>query len=290
MTDLLVWGAVLFRGVPTNEQGARDIMELIGPVRQRYQPNYFYHIFTDKVMSAIDIGTFSRPRIPAHTDAVEYEDAGRIVCLHSLVYSVPKGSKEVQNFLVDGFQVLEQLQQEDPEVLNDLASKHWGHARRRFQPENDPPYAEMKIHKYTYERDCLVPRPVLSIDKGKFTQLSFRYPKHTDSSHCSEDNVAIERRYHSYSKLQGILDNAANQRRFVLTPGTAVICDNYRMVHGRTELVPGCERKLIGCLMSNESFVGRWRLMLGEKTGLPDKWLYACSNDALEVLSQRWEK
>ena len=84
-------------------------------------------------------------------------------------------AKKCENFLVDVFQVLEQLQQEDPEILNDLASKHWGHARCRFQPENDP-YAEMKIHKYTYKRDCLVLRPVLSIDKGKFTQLSFRYP------------------------------------------------------------------------------------------------------------------
>ena len=264
-------------------------MELIGPVRQRYHPNFFFEIVTDK-LAAMDVGSYSRPYLPAHTDAVEYEDASRIGCLHSLVYSVPKGSKDVNNFLVDGFQVLEQLQKEDPEIVKDLTSKYWGHARRRFEPENDSPYAEMKIHKYTYERDTLVPRPIVSISKGKFTQLPFRYPKHANNSPCSEHNAVIERRYHSYSKLQEIVDNAANQQQFVLTPGTMVLFDNHRMVHGRTELVPGCERNVIGCFMSNESFTGRWRLMLGEKTGLADKWLYACPIDALEVLSQRWHK
>ena len=33
----------------------------------------------------------------------------------------------------------------------------------------------------------------------------------------------------------------------------------------------------------------RWRVMLGEKSGLDEKWLYGCSQEALQILANRLE-
>ena len=286
MTDLRQWGTVLFRGVPTNNHGMRDVLELVGPLQQIYYPGEIYDIVaSDNKISYDD--SYAPGYIEAHTDGTDHDYAFQIGCFHSIEYSIPESSNEsMNNFLVDGFEVVEKFRKEDPEGFSDLQSNYWGNGNMRSNEDIDQTQLE---RNYPYERNWLTQRPILHLRGEKLVQIIIRSLKLVERAPCTEDSANIERRYQSYAKLQRMLDDPANQRRFVLTPGTLCLFDNYRILHGRDALVPGTKRRIANAYLSHETYMSRWRLMLGRKSGLPNTWLYGCPLDALEVLSQRWE-
>ena len=95
--------------------------------------------------------------------------------------------------------------------------------------------------------------------------------------------------YDAYKKLQMLLADPNYKQGVVLRPGMMLVFDNYRMCHGRSEIDPSTHRVLKSAYVSEDSWHNRWRLLLGQRSGLDTIWLYGCTDEALAVLAQRNE-
>ena len=104
-----------------------------------------------------------------------------------------------------------------------------------------------------------------------------------------DDNFIIKY-YSAYKKLQALLADPKYKQGFVLRPGMMLVFDNHRLCHERSEIDPSTHRVLKSSYVGEDSWCNRWRLMLGEMSGLDTKWLYGCTDEALAVLAQRNEK
>ena len=72
----------------------------------------------------------------------------------------------------------------------------------------------------------------------------------------------------------------------VLRPGTLVVFDNMRVLHGRSAVHPRTSRVVHGAYIADEVWRSRCRIINGQKSGLEDRWLRGCTDEALQALAR----
>lgn len=150
--------------------------------------------------------------------------------LHCIQHSGTGG----ESLLIDGFYVCEKLKRENPEVFERLC--------KTIVPGE---YIEDGRH-HTYHA------PIINIDPLTGQLLQIRYNLY---DRAPFNTVAIKNIRQFYSDLKCLtkeMEDPLHQHYYKLTPGTVMIFDNWRILHGR-QVYTG-KRTMTGCYVERTEF------------------------------------
>jgi trimethyllysine dioxygenase len=92
---------------------------------------------------------------------------------------------------------------------------------------------------------------------GEVTSIRYNNDDRGSLSHL--DRAAIERFYPAWRKVTTMLRAERSKLEILLEPGTLLIVNNHRVLHGRTEFLG--RRNLVGCYLDRDMFDGRRRVL-----------------------------
>lgn len=282
MIDL---GAAIIDGVPRNQSGFQSLIERVGPIQQRYHPVDIFTLDTaNQFASRIHHAYQYLDRLHNHTDHVSYNIPPRIQFLGCLDYHNPDGDRQGYSTLVDGFKIADVLRLESPHFFEMLTQEYVPTGRRRLGVEEKVSEHERGTTKYqweTYHR-----QRVINLDPyGNVYQIRFHEKDRVPLAVSSDKIQAL---YAAYQRFATLAEAPEYNVEFLIEPGQVLVNDNWRLLHGRTAIRnPQLKRVLLGAYMKPETFRSRYRILLGQKSELPNKWLMGCSDHALEVLADR---
>ena len=281
MSDIRTFGAILMHDVPQDEKTFREVLNLIGPLWQRYHPTYVFKMKTTKKALSLDYHSYGLSYLDAHTDTTYYTKSAKLQALLCVEYSAPK--EDTVNFIADAVKVAEDIKKEDEEAFELLTNLVAGQARLRFDVEEPRPDSAQNKYKWSARKDS----PMLVINKeGEVIENKYLFPKHVGFS-LDVDNATMQKAYNAYHLFDKKVNDPFYQKQYVMKPGMMQIFDNQRLLHGRGPIHPTTSRTLLGAYLPEDIWKSRWRLLYGRKSGLEKKWLVGCSDEVLQVLAQR---
>ena len=285
MKDLRKWGMIRVHGCPPTEKGLVDFLTMVGPLWKRlYHPIDVCTLQATPKTKSVQL-SYAVKNLEMHNNYVDYSPHPKLAAFLCTELNAPK--LDTKTFLVDAFKVLEDLRQEDPETFHILCTTPIRRGRHRLTVEEECDPSEVRM----YQRNFMYEEPVVYMDGKNIKWVRIRPGKDVGLSLVAEhDDNFIIKYYRAYKKLQALLADPKYKQGFVLQPGMMLVFDNYRLCHGRSEIDPSTHRVLKSAYVGEDSWCNRWRLMLGEMSGLDTKWLYGCTDEALAVLAQRNEK
>lgn len=227
------YGLVLVRGGPARPGTVEAVANLVGDLGESAYTRIFDLTPSSKTRTMGN--TFKE--VPPHTDeAFRYSPPG--VNVLGCVRPANDGGESI---LVDGFEAAAQLRASDPEAF-DLLSRY-------AQDFN-------RIHHGSLDQRGRQPMIVLD-DRGAVVGIRF----HTRSAGPLNLPMDIIEPYYAAHRLlcERIFD-PANQLRFELDAGDAVLFDNHRVLHARTAFGDP-QRHMQICNVARETFHEQLRLL-----------------------------
>ncbi|RWA08764.1 hypothetical protein EKO27_g6338 [Xylaria grammica] len=230
-------GFALVTGVPTEPvETTKDLLEMIAPIRQTHYGGFY--VFTPDL--GVADTAYTNEALPSH------EPSG-IQCFHLLSHEGVGG----ESTLVDGFYAAQILREESLDSFNTLAN------------------LRLSCHASGNEGIAISPDklyPVLELDSNQNAVHRIRWNK-SDRAVLPLPGNEMEW-YKAARKFDEILRRKELVYQFQLKPGTVLLFDNWRVLHGRTEFTG--KRKICGGYLtahpvSRDDFISRWRYTNYEK-------------------------
>ena len=236
------YGFVLVRGGPARPGGVEAVANLVGDLGESAYTRIFDLTPSSKTRTMGN--TFNE--VPPHTDeAFRYSPPG--VNVLGCVRPANDGGESI---LVDGFQAAAQLRDSDPDAF-DLLSRY-------AQDFN-------RIHPGRLDQRGRQPMIVLD-DRSAVVGIRF----HTRAAGPLNLPMDIVKPYYAaHRRLCEHLFDPANQLRFQLNAGDAVLFDNHRVLHARAAFGDP-QRHLQICNVARETFHEQLRL-LADRLGYADE-------------------
>lgn len=284
MRDLKKYGIILVNGVPRSEKGFKDVMHMIGPLRRRYHPTDILRLEAGNAKyKAVDPTAYGNIQLTAHIDHTYLQSPAKIIGFLCVNYNAPE--KDTVSYFANSIRVAEDLRKSDPEAFHILSSTAFRRARRRIGVEEDCDPSEERI----YDWDTYLDSPVIVVSNGEVKMVRSSPVQNSGHALGSYDGDHISKFYSAYSKFVEMLESPKYHVKMPLKPGSMLVFDNHRLVHGRSEIYPSTSRTLLIGFIHEETWDSRWRILLGQQSGIANKWLFGCSGKSLEILSQRMD-
>ncbi len=231
LENIHVWGFSLVTEVPGDEAATRALALRIGPIRE----TIFGGLWTlSAEIAEHDDTAYSTQFLAPHTDSTYSHDAPGLQMFNCLEFDGRGG----ESILVDGLAIAETLRNERPEDFAILT--------RVMVPGR---YVEPGVH-------LRAERPAIRLDgNGDFLQLSFN---NYDRAPFRLPEAEMAAFYRAYGELNRRVNDRANWLTVPLRPGTALIFDNWRTLHGRMGYAG--KRVFCGCYHNREDFESRLRV------------------------------
>lgn len=235
---LKIWqhGFALVDNVPVTPEATEQLCEKLMYIRPTHYGGFWD--FTS------DLGkkdtAYTNFDILAHTDGTYWNDTPGLQLFHLLFHDGTGGTTS----LVDAFQCAEQLRERDPASFDLLAR------------------VPVPAHLAGEEKVCIqpdVPQPVFKLDaNGRLLQVRWNQSDRscTDSWADPED---VPRFYKAIRLWYSIISSPENEFFYQLRPGQALIFDNWRCFHLRTEFTG--KRRLCGAYINRDDFMSRLKLL-----------------------------
>ena len=172
-----------------------------------------------------------------HTDLPSRETPPGFQFLHCLVNDSSGG----ESLLSDGYTLVKAIREEQPEAFESLTTDEWVFMNR----------AEDADHRW------IGPCIELPSANRPLTLRAF-YPVR------SMPHMPKSRIKNAYAALKIFYEYTRDQRftiRYRLSPGDLIVFDNRRILHGRDEILPDGERRLVGCYMDQDEVYSRFRVL-----------------------------
>ncbi|MGI9306392.1 MAG: TauD/TfdA family dioxygenase [Gammaproteobacteria bacterium] len=236
LRKLAEYGFVLITGAPPDKQGVQQIAEGVGYIRQ----TIYGGLWTLESGSRAHQDTaYGYEGIGAHTDSTYSHDAPGL----QLLLCAELDSKGGESILVDGFRIAEIMREEDAALYEFL----------RALPVPGE-YLEKNVHL----RAC---RPMFRHDAetGRLAQVSYNCYDRAPFLLSPEDS---ERFYRGVRRFHQLADSPELAWERKLEPGTAILFDNWRLLHGRRAF--SGFRKFHGCYLDRETLQSKLRTALGK--------------------------
>ena len=282
MTDLRRYGLAYFEGVPPNDEGLEEVMHQIGVLKQRFHPTDKLIITTDpNLAKSIDQDIYNNDAHPVHTDTAYYANPVRISGLLATQYHAP--DQDTLNFFVDCHKVADEIRRQDPAAYQLLSTIPIRLARRRMNVQEECEPCKVRIYQY----DSFLETPLIAYDQERLPLVRFSNKQTGFEIGTIADHSIMEKYYEAFLLLESKLSDPSNQQQIVLKAGTMALFNNNRVAHSRGPIHPTTRRSILLGFMSDEMWKTRWRVIRGEKSGLEEKWLYGCSDQALQMLANR---
>ncbi|KAL2177876.1 PhoD-like phosphatase-domain-containing protein [Thermothelomyces heterothallicus CBS 202.75] len=244
------YGFCFVKHVPYEDpDDTRKLLERIAFIRQTHYGG-FYDFKPDLAMADT---AYTNQALPPHTDTTYFTDPAGLQAFHMLSHERgPDGERPYggASVLVDGFKAARVLHDEDREAYNVLRKVRlpWhasGNKGITIRPDVNYPVIEthssLGLYRIRWNNDD---RGVVPFDK-----------------------VRPEVWYRAAAKWNEIINRPRLQYWFQLNPGTVVIFDNWRVLHGRNAF-KGI-RRICGAYINRDDWVSRWgNLNLSERENL----------------------
>lgn len=232
--SLIDYGVAFVEKVPANATFTQIVINRLFRIHRTHFGEMW--TFTDSHSGYLDTA-YTSEFLPAHTDNTYFNDASGLQVLHCIEYNASGG----ETLLVDGFKVLENLKAKHPD------------AYERLKDYNVPAENRDKDAHHTHTAPMIIEDPV----DGTFQQIRYNILDRApfDSLHMSE----MRQFYEDLRKLSDEVENPENEWWFSLKPGTVMLFDNWRLLHGRKEYKG--KRVMSGSYVSRTEFMSVARMM-----------------------------
>ncbi|KAF2444679.1 Trimethyllysine dioxygenase [Karstenula rhodostoma CBS 690.94] len=230
------YGFCYIQDVPPTPKATKALLKRIAFIRETHYGG-FYDFTAD--LAKADTA-YTNIALPAHTDTTYFSDPAGLQAFHLLSHTDGEGGASL---LVDGFKAAETLLEEDRDAYRVLATVNV-HAHASGN-------AGISIQPYRGF-------PVLEHDVETGTLLRVRWN--------TSDRAAVELPledvgtwYAAARKFDAILKRAENEYWEQLRPGTVLIFDNWRVLHGRSEFTG--KRRICGGYVNRDDWISRWKML-----------------------------
>lgn len=232
--SLVDYGVAFIERVPPNAMFTEIVIKRLFSVHKTLFGEVW--TFADGSSNHKD-SAYTATSLPAHTDNTYFNDASGLQVLHCTEYEAEGG----ESLLVDGFKVLENFKLKEPEAYDRL---------KRTQVPAE--YIEKNAHHY-YTAPIIRENEIDgSVEQLRFNMLD-RAPMNTLPV------TELRQFYSDLRKLTQEVENPANEWWQKLHPGTVMIFNNWRILHGRGSYVG--KRVMSGGYVSRTEFMSVARTM-----------------------------
>jgi gamma-butyrobetaine dioxygenase len=236
LNDLARLGLVLVRGLPPQQDALRQLTDLIGPIRQT---NWGGIADVKSIANPGDLSMTGRALEP-HVDNPYRLPAPGYIFLHCLENTAAGG----ESLAIDGFNAARRLQTASRDAFRVLTAMP---VTFRYAPDDDDAILE---------------------HFGPLIELRSDGQLHRVRFHNRSDQVAVadpDSLKHYYAARRAFAEliwSDALMLRFKLQPGEAYVVDNYRLLHGRTEIdLATGSRHLRQCYMDRDIVSSRQKVL-----------------------------
>lgn len=242
LTKVASYGFCFVTGVPPTPTDTEALIRRIAFIRETHYGGFWD--FTSDL--AHGDTAYTDLALGAHTDTTYFTDPAGLQMFHLLSHTASKSSSSGSkgpsggsSLLVDGFLAAAVLKDVHPTAYATLST-----VRIRTHSAGD---------SSTMIRP-LLPYPILDHDPATGELTLVRY-NNDDRSVLRVDPDEVEPFYDALRKWNEILTNPEGEYWVQLKPGTALIFDNHRVLHGRSAFVGN--RRLCGAYVSHDDYRSR---------------------------------
>jgi len=184
---------------------------------------------------------YTNDSLAAHTDNTYFTDPPRLQLFHLLSHTNGEGGATL---LVDGFKAARQLMEEDELSCRMLA--------KFSQP----------FHSSGNEHVCIQPSKAAKVFERdmRTNELQLIRWNNYDRGAKADWTIESEELWYSAARHWNEIINRPEMEIWLqLQPGTTIIFDNWRMLHGRSTF--SGQRRMCGGYINNDDFMSRYRLL-----------------------------
>ncbi|GAB0095588.1 gamma-butyrobetaine dioxygenase [Sergentomyia squamirostris] len=232
--SLVKYGVAFVNKVPPNLSCTELAIKRLFPIQKTFFGEMWS--FQSGVMKESDTA-YTHEALGAHTDNTYFSDPAGLQVLHCTEFEGDGG----ESLLVDGFKVAQEIKSKYPEVYKRLCT-------------TVIPFEYIdETHHHSYQA------PLIKEDKINQCVEQIRFNLYDRSP---MNTISVDKIPQFYDDLRTMATEVASESNewwFKLTPGTVVIFDNWRLLHGRAELTG--KRVMCGCYVSRTDFMSVARKM-----------------------------
>ncbi|WFD42640.1 trimethyllysine dioxygenase [Malassezia psittaci] len=220
------YGFCFVSEVPITREATEQLVRRIAFIRETHYGGFWD--FTSNM--AHGDTAYTSLALGAHTDTTYFTDPAGLQLFHLLHHHSSSPTNFVDRYtgsklggsslLVDGFYVAQQMHQHHPKLYNTLRRTRF----RGISAGDDSTMIAPLMSGYSILEHDPVTDALVMIRYNNSDRSSFQVP--TDQ---------VEEVYEALRTWNSILTDPKSEYWFQLQPGTAVIFDNHRILHGRSE-------------------------------------------------------
>ncbi|KAF5864031.1 hypothetical protein ETB97_008768 [Aspergillus alliaceus] len=237
LQNIYLFGFSFVKGVPIDPESTKTLLERIAFIRHTHYGG-FWDFTADLTFKDT---AYTTEFLGAHTDNTYFTDPARLQLFHLLSHTDGDGGASL---LVDGFKAASVLKKENPVNYATLVNT--------FQP----------YHASGNDGTCIQPAeqaPVFKNHPSFRTLYQIRWNNYDRAAKRDWSTEEQNRWYNAARHFDNIITRKSMQLWTQLEPGTALIFDNWRMLHGRSEFTG--KRRMCGGYVNNDDFISRYRLL-----------------------------
>ncbi|PKY04174.1 trimethyllysine dioxygenase TmlH [Aspergillus campestris IBT 28561] len=237
LDNIYEWGFCFVKGVPTTPEATEELLKRIAYIRPTHYGG-FWDFTADLTFKDT---AYTTEFLGAHTDNTYFTDPARLQLFHLLSHTDGDGG---ESLLVDGFRAAETLREENTTNYFALGST--------TQPAHSSGNPDV----------CIQPAqefPVLNYHRGLNRLYQIRWNNYDRAPKMDWSLKQQTEWYRAAGHWDSIIKRKDMEIWTQLEPGTALIFDNWRMLHGRSQFTG--KRRMCGGYINNDDFISKYRLL-----------------------------
>ncbi|KAF4449804.1 hypothetical protein F53441_6999 [Fusarium austroafricanum] len=237
--NILVHGFCFVKNAPAYPESTQDLLARLGPVRTTHYGGFYD--FTPNLAKA-DLA-YTNVALPAHTDTTYFSEPAGLQAFHLLSHKAPPGGPENEplggeSLLVDGFHVAKILKKEDPDAYRLLST-----IELPWHASGNPGISITPNHTY----------PVIELERTHIQRIRWN-----NEDRGSVNPTEFREWFNAARKWTEILHRKESEYWFQLEPGTIIIFNNWRVLHGRRAFTG--IRRICGAYIPYDDFMSTYRV------------------------------
>ncbi|GAA6032096.1 hypothetical protein JCM8097_007071 [Rhodosporidiobolus ruineniae] len=252
------YGFAFVSGVPHTPEATEQLIRRIAFIRETHYGGFWD--FTANLEHG-DLA-YSEVKLEGHTDTTYFTDPCGLQLFHLL--SDPSTHTGGQNLLIDGFRAAHLLKLRHPNDYEFLAHvptpSHASGSGSASSPSG--------VHMRPMKQEPLF----IHNETGELVQVRWNMDDRGALGGHGMHGRKMEKWYKAMREWERILRNPESQLWTQMEPGTAIIFDNHRVLHGRSAF--SGTRRLCGAYISGDDYRSRLRGLEKQFGSVTDKSVY----------------